>query len=356
MIRKKVLLSVPCALAMVWMSSCGDSALELRGSSVCHPPAGTVETWCDGAGSCEYRVANGAVFTCGSPEACATAEAQALESCRAGGAVDGGMGDGGPQPDALELTIEAFSWDRARWAVHVRLANGTSSSASLTPELFGVRTDAGVEFLGRDPIGDHDGLRCAADRAVPPGSSAACWVEFLPEAGDPVSVSYRAADGRTASAEVPQCVDGADGYCAPGLVCMAHGCDVQCSFASPSGFCADGLICDGGFCRAPRAPCGPGEPDGFCENGTCFDSRCVVGTVHCSGEGVCMQNHPDEPPPALCDLFEAASFGDGPCPGDGARCRNVDGIDLVFDRSHADYDAADLRMTCEAGLGGDWTP
>ncbi len=85
----------------LWLMACDASPpLTMRGSTPCPPGTGSVESWCDDAGNCEFRVTTGGVFICraGDVAGCTAAATDAAESCRAGVVGDGGVGDGGPDP------------------------------------------------------------------------------------------------------------------------------------------------------------------------------------------------------------------------------------------------------------------
>jgi len=87
------------AILASWGCDARSSSMTLRGSAPCPPGSGSVETWCDDLGSCEFRVTTGGVYPCESLEsaACQSAVMDALNVCIAGGeAADGGGGaDGG---------------------------------------------------------------------------------------------------------------------------------------------------------------------------------------------------------------------------------------------------------------------
>jgi len=87
------------AVLSSWGCDARSSSMTSRGSAPCPPGSGSVETWCDDLGSCEFRVTTGGVYPCESLEsaACQTAAMDALNACVAGGgAADGGGGaDGG---------------------------------------------------------------------------------------------------------------------------------------------------------------------------------------------------------------------------------------------------------------------
>ncbi len=74
--------------------SASNAALTLRGSTPCPPGSGQVETWCDDAGNCEWRVSNGGVYRCnaGDSAACTQAASDAANACRSGQST----ADGGP--------------------------------------------------------------------------------------------------------------------------------------------------------------------------------------------------------------------------------------------------------------------
>lgn len=93
------------ACLLVLLSGCPSTpapTLLRRGSTPCPPGTGEVETWCDDAANCEFRVTTGGVFPCrgtGSSE-CLAAAMDASEACRAGGVGDGGtVGDGSARTD-----------------------------------------------------------------------------------------------------------------------------------------------------------------------------------------------------------------------------------------------------------------
>lgn len=98
MTRRSAHLGAMVVLVSVLLGACRDgrSRPTLRGSTPCPPGDGIVETWCDDAGNCEYRVVGGSTFSChgGDSAGCMQAAQNAFDACRSG--ADGA--DAGPGP------------------------------------------------------------------------------------------------------------------------------------------------------------------------------------------------------------------------------------------------------------------
>lgn len=198
------------------------------------------------------------------------------------GGTDGGRSDASSSvvapPGDLVLGVESAVWDspsstagRDALVVGVRLANGAGGdAASLNPALFNVRTDTGAEVLGGSRGGASD---CSPDLAVAEGADRACSVYFaVPSGESPEAVTYRAPDGREATAAIVACAPGTAGLCPPGQVCVAGACQPLCSAEAPDGVCpSPDELCEGGACAAR---CSPEHPSGACDEGGCVDGVC----------------------------------------------------------------------------------
>lgn len=90
--------------ALFLTSACSSDALTRRSTAGCPPGEGQVETWCDDAGNCEYRVVDGPVFSCsaGDSAGCTQASADAIQACeeRSTPELDGGFDAAAPPGDA----------------------------------------------------------------------------------------------------------------------------------------------------------------------------------------------------------------------------------------------------------------
>ncbi len=74
------------ALAITLVACSSSAPLTLRGSTQCPPGAGSIDTWCDDLGNCEYRVTTGGVFRCGAGDTagCSRALTDATTACQTG--------------------------------------------------------------------------------------------------------------------------------------------------------------------------------------------------------------------------------------------------------------------------------
>lgn len=90
------------------LGGCEGSSLVFRGSAPCPPGEGTVETWCDDPGNCEFRVSStGSVYACtaGDTTGCNAAGISAAEECRLGMRPDAGTDAAIPCEPTTELDL-----------------------------------------------------------------------------------------------------------------------------------------------------------------------------------------------------------------------------------------------------------
>lgn len=246
---------VALAVALGGCDRGSNPAYTMRGSVRCFGSSGSIETWCDEVGNCEFRVPSGEAFSCaaGDMAGCNEAAMRAADACSAS--------DAGPGGDAFVVPP--------------------------------CTTDDDCDTGGRCVDG-HCAAPSACTTAATCAATEVCFAgACIPDRASPCRVHGDCTPGRHCSAArcEPASSCGSDAECDAGTWCDARGTCVprEAGACRDTRDCAGATLCIENRCEALSGTC---QFDRECAAGlSCVDAECTricTATAECLAGDVCI--------------------------------------------------------------------